>query len=196
MSRCDCQWLAWIPRCYGHCKPKQVQLPDLSLAKDAEEVATIQEVADEAATIAKVSEEVAVVTKVSEEIPTITKVAEELAAVARDAEEVAIIREVADEAATITEVAEELATVAKDAVEVAAVIRCECFVSVPAVCKGLARCPLAKASNSARVDEIKAAAAVQPEHAQLIDFSTTTKEEENIGEPEASRRHWDCDREC
>ena len=71
--------------------------------------------------------------------------------------------------------------VAKDAVEVAAVIRCECFVSVPAVCKGLARCPLAKASNSARVDEIKAAAAVQPEHAQLIDFSTTTKKEENVG---------------
>ena len=150
MSRCDCQWLAWIPRCYGHCKPKQAQLPDLSLAKAAEEVATIKEVADEAATI--------------------TKVAEELAVVAKDAEEVAIIKEVADEAATITEVAEELATV----------IRCECFVSVPAVCKGLARCPLAKASNSARVDEIKAAAAVQPEHAQLLDFSSTN-EEENVG---------------
>ena len=28
MSRCECQWLSWIPRCYGHCKSQQVQLPD------------------------------------------------------------------------------------------------------------------------------------------------------------------------
>ena len=29
MSKCECQWLSWIPRCYGHCKSQQqVQLPD------------------------------------------------------------------------------------------------------------------------------------------------------------------------
>ena len=29
MSKCECQWLSWIPKCYGHCKSQQqVQLPD------------------------------------------------------------------------------------------------------------------------------------------------------------------------
>ena len=28
MAKCECQWLSWIPRCYGHCKSQQVQLPD------------------------------------------------------------------------------------------------------------------------------------------------------------------------
>jgi len=151
MSRCDCQWLSWIPRCYGHCKPKQAQLLDLPATK---------EVPDEAATNTKVAPEAAT----AEE-------ADQAAADSKDAEEAAIIAKVSQEVAVITKVSQEVATVA----------RCECFISVPAVCKGLARCPLAQTSTSARVAEIKAAAAVQPEHAQLLDFSTTTKEEENVG---------------
>jgi len=60
MSKCDCQWLPWIPRCYGHCKPKQVQLLDLSITKDA---ATITKNVEEASTITKNVEEAAIITK-------------------------------------------------------------------------------------------------------------------------------------
>ena len=60
MSKCDCQWLPWIPRCYGHCKPKQVQLLDLSITKDA---ATITKNVEEAATITEDAREAAIITK-------------------------------------------------------------------------------------------------------------------------------------
>jgi len=154
MSRCDCQWLSWIPRCYGHCKPKQAQLLDLPATKEvAGEAATITKVAEEAAT-AEEADQTATVIKDSEEVATIAKVSEEVAAAANDADE--------------------------DADQAAAIARCECFVSVPAQCKGLAHCPLANISISARVDEIKAATALEPAPVQLLDLSTT-KEEKNTG---------------
>ena len=71
MSKCDCQWLPWIQRCYGHCKPKQAQLLDLSITKDA-------------ATVTKNVEEVATVTEDAREVATITKDADKTATDAKE----------------------------------------------------------------------------------------------------------------
>ena len=42
-ARCECQWLPWLTKCYGHClkaakKPEAVKLVDISMVKDVEEV--------------------------------------------------------------------------------------------------------------------------------------------------------------
>ena len=65
MAKCECQWLSWIPKCYGHCKIKQVQLQDLSAAKDDEpEVEDVPKIKPEEEDVPKIKPEVEDVPKI------------------------------------------------------------------------------------------------------------------------------------
>ena len=65
MAKCECQWLSWIPKCYGHCKIKQAQLQDLSAAKDDEpEVEDVPKIKPEEEDAPKIKPEVEDVPKI------------------------------------------------------------------------------------------------------------------------------------
>ena len=114
MSKCDCQWLSWIPRCYGHCKPKQAQLLDLSITKDA-------------ATITKNVEEAATITEDAKEAATITNSADEAATITEEVDKAAIVVKTAYQAATDAKDAVEPTIINKDAKVLSSDSECECY---------------------------------------------------------------------
>ena len=174
MAKCECQWLSWIPKCYGHCKIKQVQLQDLSAVKDDEpEVEDVPKIKPEEEDVPKIKPEVEDVPKIKPGVDlSDAKVAEEeddegfmcasfahcpkakiaskarenkISGDAKDAGEVA--RPEAD--LSMSKVAEEGVSIAKEAEKIAAV---------------------AKAAEEVAKPEV---VTVQPEPAQLLDLSTS-----------------------
>ena len=128
MAKCECQWLSWIPKCYGHCKIKQAQLQDLSAAKDDEpEVEDVPKIKPEEEDAPKIKPEV-------EDVPKIKPGAD-----------------LSDD-----EVAEEDVSAAKDDEVTTSSSRCECYtghlkspLSKGFKCARFAHCPNAAATVQA-----------------------------------------------
>ena len=162
-SRCECKWLPWIPKCYGHCKKaKPVQQQQAQLFK-------LFATKDQTTGDAKIGPEAA----------------DEL--IAKDAEEIGESRVDTSAIAKVAEIAEPV-PVAKVVVSAAKKVegvekKCECFKSqlhylkwVPK-CKGLAHCPRAKKDKIVSDIKVAAVADVQLEPVQLLNLSNAEEEE-------------------
>ena len=155
-------------------KSKQVQLPDLSAAKD-DQTAGDTKIKPEMEDMSKIKPQVEDVSD-AKDAEGVTKPEVDLS-VTKDAQEVAESREDLSDA----KVAEEDVSATKDAEVTTSSSSCKCYtgrlqspLSKYFECLGLAHCP---ARKDKIICDIEAAAAVQPEPVQLLDLSTTEEEE-------------------